>query len=72
MTSVEDVLEGFVPEKERAEVKRVLYGSPAAKLHLPESAHAIAKKLDFELAGYKIHAQKEELRHPRIVRIGAV
>jgi beta-ureidopropionase len=39
---------------------------------LPESAKAIAKRLDFDLVGYKINAQKEELRHPRIVRIGAV
>ena len=41
-------------------------------MELPESAKAIAKKLDFDLVGYKINAQKEELRHPRIVRIGAV
>lgn len=49
-----------------------MYGSQAEKLILPEGAHAIAKKLDFELAGYKIAAAHEELRAPRIVRIGAI
>ncbi len=72
LNSVEQVLNKYVPEKEREEVRRILYGSKAESLELPESAKAIAKKLDFDLVGYKIHAQKEELRHPRIVRIGAV
>lgn len=62
----------YVPEKERNEVKRILYGNPAESLQLPESAKAIAKKLDFDIVGYKIVAAKEELRHPRIVRIGAI
>jgi beta-ureidopropionase len=66
------VLDAYLPERERAEVKRILFGAPAASLTLPESAHAIAKKLDFDLVGYKISAQPEELRPPRIVRIGAI
>ena len=72
MTNLDEVLKNYVPEKERAEVKRILYGNPAQTLQLPESAQAIAKKLDFDLVGYKIGAAPEELRHPRIVRIGAI
>ncbi len=62
----------YVPDKERAEVKRILYGNPAQPLELPDSAKAIADRLGFDLVGYKIGALKEELRHPRIVRIGAI
>ena len=72
LSSVEEVLNKYLPEKEREEVRRILYGAKAQPLDLPESAKAIAKRLDFDLVGYKINAQKEELRHPRIVRIGAV
>ena len=72
LTSVEDVLNQYLPEKEREEVRRILFGTKAKHLDLPESAKAIAKRLDFELAGYKIPAAREELRPPRIVRIGAV
>ena len=61
-----------MPEKERAEVKRILYGNPCENLELPNSAHEIANKYNFDLVGYKIPALKEELRHPRIVRIGAI
>lgn len=32
----------------------------------------IAKKFDFEIKSYKIGAKNEELRTPRIVRIGAI
>ena len=62
----------YIPEKEREEVRRILYGTKALTLELPESAKAIARRLDFEIAGYKIPAANEELRPPRIVRIGAV
>lgn len=41
-------------------------------LNLPEEAVRFAKSHDFELAGYKMEAAPEQLRQPRIVRIGAV
>lgn len=72
MNSLEDVLHQYIPEKEREEVRRILFGVKSHTLEIPEAAKAIAKKLDFEIAGYKIPAAKEELRPPRIVRIGAV
>lgn len=72
LTSVEDALDAYLPERERDEVKRILYGAPAQKLALPESAQAIAKRLDFDIVGYKISAAPEEVRPPRLVRIGAI
>jgi len=72
ITSVESVLSTYLPEKEREEVSRILYGKKTEKIELPKEALEIAKKFDFDLVGYKIAAQKEELRHPKIVRIGAV
>ena len=56
LSSVEEVLNKYVPDKEREEVRRILYGSKADTLDLPEAAKAIAKRLDFDLVGYKIHA----------------
>ena len=39
---------------------------------MPEEALKIAAKYDFEIKGYSIGAHKEQLRPPRIVRVGAV
>lgn len=39
---------------------------------MPTEALNLAEEKDFELAGYKFAAQEEQLRKPRIVRIGAV
>ena len=41
-------------------------------LDLPETASTMAKERDFELVGYSISAKPEQLRPPRIVRIGVV
>jgi len=43
-----------------------------SKLDLPDKAVQFAASHGFELAGYKIAAAQEQLRSPRIVRIGAV
>lgn len=43
-----------------------------SKLELPEAALKLADKGNFELAGYKFDVKEEQLRRPRIVRIGAV
>lgn len=43
-----------------------------SKLELPEAALKLAEEGNFELAGYKFEVKEEQLRKPRIVRIGAV
>lgn len=41
-------------------------------MELPASAVALAVDNDFEIKGYRISAQTEQIRKPRIVRVGAV
>ena len=54
--SVESVFMKYIPEMEREEVRRILFGNKVQDLILPESAHAIANKLNFDLVGYRIPA----------------
>jgi len=71
-TSLEDCLDKHIPPKELSEVKRILYGRELEKLEFPKSAHQDAVEKNFELAGYKVQASKEELRAPKIIRVGLV
>ena len=41
-------------------------------LVLPPNAITTAESKKFAIAGYKIHTAVEQLRQPRIVRIGAI
>lgn len=41
-------------------------------LKLPESAYQTAEQNGFEIKGYSFEARREELRKPRLVRIGAI
>jgi len=72
MTSVESVLEKFIPEAELAEVKRVLYGKPAMTMDIAEETKNKATEDDFEVAGWKIGAQPEQLRQPRKVVLALI
>lgn len=42
------------------------------KLELPEAAEAFAQEKDFELRGFAFDARVEDVRAPRIVRVGAI
>ncbi|XP_014099409.2 beta-ureidopropionase [Bactrocera oleae] len=73
LNSLEECLEKHIPQNELKEVKRILYGvSEHDVLELPASAVALAVDNDFEIKGYRISAQTEQIRKPRIVRVGAV
>ena len=72
LTSLEEVLEQFLPEDQLAEVQRVLYGRPAKALELEEEVKESAKAKDFELQGWSIPASPEETRPPRNVTIALV
>ncbi|XP_050324662.1 beta-ureidopropionase [Bactrocera neohumeralis] len=73
LNSLEECLEKHIPQNELKEVKRILYGVPEHDvLELPASATALAADNDFEIQGYRISAQKEHIRKPRIVRVGAI
>lgn len=71
-SSLEEILEKHIPEKELETVWRLLYGKRLRSLQLPESASALARDRDFELAGYGFQAAPETTRNPRIVRIGSI
>ncbi|KAL5287352.1 UPB1 family protein [Megaselia abdita] len=72
INNLEDCLEKYIPKEELKEVKRILYGRSDDRLELPEETRKLAEKINLELKGYSIPAASEELRKPRIVRIGAI
>ena len=67
LTSLESVLQKYIPAQELAEVQRILYGKPAEVLELGEAALTKAAEQDYELAGWSIEAAPEETRQPREV-----
>lgn len=71
--SVEASLQ-HIPEAERAQVTRILYGRQfdSMQLQLPADTYRRAEQLDFQLAAYRIDAAAEQLRPPRVCRIGLV
>ncbi|XP_074966634.1 beta-ureidopropionase isoform X3 [Phalacrocorax aristotelis] len=72
LESLELCLEQHIPPQDLAEVKRILYGGEARKLNLPAAALSAAQERDFELQGYRFDAAPEQLRRPRIVRVGLI
>jgi beta-ureidopropionase len=70
LESVDAILEKHLPPEELARVKAIMYGRPCESLSLPTDAVQLAGTNNFELKGYKITAPREQLRAPRIVRIG--
>ncbi|KRX10203.1 Carbon-nitrogen hydrolase [Pseudocohnilembus persalinus] len=72
LKSVEAALNKYLPPEELAEVKRILYGNPVSNLEFSSQAKSLAEELNMELKGYKIDCPKEQLRKPRIVRVGAI
>jgi beta-ureidopropionase len=76
LASVEAVLEQHLPADKLAEVKRVLYGynvgKPVENVPVSHEAQHIAKENNFEVQASKFKAEPEQLRAPRIVKIGLV
>ncbi|KAK3236686.1 hypothetical protein CYMTET_53187 [Cymbomonas tetramitiformis] len=75
-SSVEAILEKYIPEEELGEVKRVMYGcnmgAPVPPLEVPANIQEQASSNDFEIQAYKMTAASEQLRPPRIVKIGLI
>ena len=42
------------------------------KLKLPGPAETLAEEKDFEIAGYRFTAEREQTRQPRVVRVGVI
>ncbi|KAI3436839.1 hypothetical protein D9Q98_006249 [Chlorella vulgaris] len=74
--SVEKLLQEYVPADKLAHVQRVLYGwncgKPVAAVPLSPKLVAAAAAASFDLQAYSFTAAPEQLRPPRIVRVGLV
>ena len=70
--SVEEILSQHVPADDLVEVKRIFYGRELQALNISSEAEKLAVKHDFEFRGYKFEARAEQLRAPRIVRVGII
>ncbi|KAG1679667.1 hypothetical protein FOA52_006184 [Chlamydomonas sp. UWO 241] len=75
---IEDILEAHLPAAKLAQVKRVLYGhncgTPVAQLELPTVVREAASDLasGFDVEGFVFKAAPEQLRAPRVVRVGLI
>ncbi|CAO1352633.1 unnamed protein product [Diamesa tonsa] len=71
--SLEECLEKYIPKGELKEVKRILYGrSEDNALVICETAKKIASENNFEVKSFGFEALGEDLRKPKVVKIGAV
>lgn len=70
--SVESGLDLIADENIKAEVTRVLFGKKLEALVTDGKVQSTASKLGIDFKSFKMTAQPEELRKPRIVRIGAI
>ncbi|GAM24436.1 hypothetical protein SAMD00019534_076110, partial [Acytostelium subglobosum LB1] len=76
LSSVEQVLEKYIPEDELKEVKRVLYGLNRGQLvntlPIPQDVTKLANASSFEVVSSKVTAEPEQTRKPRIVKLGII
>ncbi|XP_077995265.1 beta-ureidopropionase-like [Glandiceps talaboti] len=70
--SLDQLLSEHVPADKLKEVQRILYGKMPSKLDIPAEALKLAEEKKFEIQGYCMTAAKEQLRPPRVVRVGLI
>ncbi|XP_015272196.1 PREDICTED: beta-ureidopropionase [Gekko japonicus] len=70
--SLSRCLERYLPAEQLGEVKRILYGEHVRPVDLPSVATSAAAERNFELLGYGFQAELEQLRQPRVVRVGLI
>lgn len=61
-----------LPEEDQKEAFRILYGNMPEPLAIPEAAQSLADTHDFDVAGYRFASAPEQMRGPRIVRVGVI
>jgi len=70
---LESILDKYIPEgEERSEVYRILYGKKVKDLELNQKVLDTANGGGYQVAAYKIEAAPEEVRQPRLVKIGLI
>ncbi|PNW88284.1 hypothetical protein CHLRE_01g022650v5 [Chlamydomonas reinhardtii] len=74
--SLEELLEEYVPADKLKQAKRVIYGlnlgEPVGELQLDAGVLERAKAMGFDLRSALFRAAPEQMRPPRIVRIGLI
>eukprot|EP01118_Nematostelium_gracile_P016346 TRINITY_DN6747_c0_g1_i1.p1 TRINITY_DN6747_c0_g1~~TRINITY_DN6747_c0_g1_i1.p1 ORF type:complete len:393 (+),score=106.34 TRINITY_DN6747_c0_g1_i1:62-1240(+) len=74
--SLDSILDEHIPADKLSEVKRILYGYNMGTLvksvPIPSTSQQMADKNNFEVKSYQMEARSEQLRKPRIVKIGLV
>jgi len=74
--NIDDILTEYIPAEKLSEVKRLLYGYNAGKLveevPIPSQVQEMAKKFNFDVKNFRFKAAPEQLRAPRIVKMGLV
>jgi len=71
--SLETILDKYIPEgEERSEVYRILFGRKMKELDLESDVLNTAAADGYQIAAYKIEAAPEEIRTPRLVKIGLI
>ncbi|MEE2645456.1 MAG: nitrilase-related carbon-nitrogen hydrolase [Myxococcota bacterium] len=68
-------LEGLLrklPKEDQAEAFRILYGNMPEEVTIHPAIHSLADQQDFEVAAYRFNAAREQMRGPRVVRVGAI
>ncbi|XP_048411796.1 beta-ureidopropionase isoform X2 [Stegostoma tigrinum] len=72
LSTLEDCLEEHLPPEVLQRVWRMLYGRDTRKLDLPKSALEASLEKDFQLKAFGFEASPEQLRQPRVVRVGLI
>lgn len=69
---VDAILDAHLPAAELKEVKRILYGRELPAIPITAAAAELASRHNFEIKAFQVDAAAEQLRKPRVVRIGLV
>lgn len=76
LDSIDTLLSTHIPEDKVREVKGILYGfnggQPVGTLGVSDQAIKLSIENKFDIQAYKFNAIPEQLRQPRIVRIGII
>ncbi|KAK7793874.1 hypothetical protein R5R35_014153 [Gryllus longicercus] len=72
LESLEKCLEENIPENLLSDVQRILYGRNVPILEIHPDAKILSSHHNFDIQGYRFNAASEQLRAPRIVRVGII
>lgn len=72
LKSIDNSLKKYLPENVYKDVAKIYYGSEPIYLNISEEAKKHSSEHKYEIGGYRIDCNKEQLRNERRVRIGAI